>query len=332
MKSTLRCPYCLMPTRPQLENRNSKSVYLCQWPDCGAEIPRDFVEQPKIHRAIVGLIGFSGHGKTVYITALFHLLQAMQNKWEGFYCRSLDHYTIKSFHDRIHRFKEGQLPESTPANFPLPSLFHFHAVPYFGEGYLSFYDTAGEIFEDSQLIPQQGRFLANSDIAIFIVSIGDSGEQWPTRLEELLDIYLNGVYNAMHTDLKARQHLIVVFSKSDTLIGQVPPEIEELLMKGSYPWYAGFLSGEEMITRLEQSSNDIRRWLEKQGASGFVKKAADYFKSTEYTVIASTGAAPAGDRLVAKLTDEDPRRVLDPFFWTLAKTRPRTFWHRIFRQ
>lgn len=332
MKSTLRCPYCLMPTRAQLESRNSKSVYVCQWSDCGAEIPRDFVEQRMTHRAVVGLVGFSGHGKTVFITALFHLLRAMQNEWEGFYCRSLDHHTIKSFYDRIHKFKEGELPESTPANFPLPSLFHFHAVPYFGEWYLSFYDTAGEVFEDSQLIPQQGRFLANSDVAIFIVSIGDSGEQWPARLEELLDTYLNGVYNAMHTNLKAKQHLLVVFSKSDRLIGQVPPEIEDFLMKGSYPWYADFRSREEMITQLERSSNNIRRWLESQGANGFVNKAADNFKGTEYMVISSTGAAPVGDRLAAKLADEDPRRVLDPFFWILEKTQPRGFWHRIFRR
>lgn len=328
--SIVRCPYCLMPTHPKLQRQNRKTVYLCSHSDCALEMPREFVERPDVPRAVVGLVGFSGHGKTVYITALFHLLRVMQNVWRGFYSRGLDSHTIKSFYERIDRFRGGWLPESTPANFPTPSLFHFHEVPHFGEWYLSFYDTAGEIFEDSELVAQQGRFLADSDVAVFIISVTDSGAGWSARIEQLLDTYLNGVYDAMHVDLRSKQHLLVVLSKSDTLFGRIPAAIEGFLMKGAYPWYAEQTSHHEMMSQLQQSSHAIRAWLSHQGCGGFINKAQDNFRSVEYTLVSSTGAAPVGDRLPSALLDEDPRRVLDPFFWVLEKARPRSRWVKLF--
>lgn len=338
MNDVLRCPYCLRTTSAKLQRKDNKSVYLCGEADCGLEIPRDYVDKLKIPRAIVGLVGFTGHGKTVYITALFHLLHVMQNMWPGFYSRGLDTHTIRNFYERIERLKEGELPEGTRANFPLPSLFHFHEVPNFGEWFLSFYDTSGEVFADRELITQQGRFVANSDVAVFFVSIPDNmsyskvkrgnTDDWPARTDELIDTYLNGVYDAMHVDLKHKQHLIVVLSKADVFLGKLPAEIEDFLMEGSYSWYTNLKTREEIISRLQQSSKYIRGWLKTQGCSGFVNKIEDNFKSVEYTMVSSIGAAPVGDRLATKLMDEDPRRVLDPFLWILEKMRPR-WWKKM---
>ena len=67
----MRCPYCLELTKPTLEKKDNRLVYVCSNPNCKMEIARDFVEKPKVPLATVGMVGFPGHGKTVYVTSLF---------------------------------------------------------------------------------------------------------------------------------------------------------------------------------------------------------------------------------------------------------------------
>lgn len=330
----IRCPYCLNETRPKLERKGSTSVYTCLIPECKAEIPRDFVEKRKIPRATIGLVGFSGHGKTVYITSLFYLLKFLRREWEDYYFLSLDDNTHKIVHEHIPLFEESQLPESTPANFPFPSLIRFHSIPYYGDWFLSIYDTAGEVFEETQMITEQGRFVAHAEIALFIISVGDFGENWPDRMEALLDKYIKAVYDRMRVNLKKRQRLIVVLTKADSLIETdssktISGDLRDLLNDGSYKRYLEFESGKGIKKKLKENSRLIKDWLSQKGCNGFINMAKDNFKSVEYTICSSTGASPVGNRLATKLIPEDPKRVLDPFFWILNESR-RTIWERLF--
>lgn len=208
-----RCPYHL--EKAKFEHTQVENYWIYKCAGCGEKIPRDFVEKTKIPHLTLGLVGFGGHGKTVYITSLFYLLQALQNIWEHYFCKSLDENTIRNFFGRIQAFKDGQLPESTPANFPLPSLFHFKNIPHHGEWFVSFFDTAGEVFEHPEMIAKQGRYLAHSDVAMLVLSINDSGANWLIQIERLLNTYILGVHDLLRMDLKRRQHLIVALSKAD---------------------------------------------------------------------------------------------------------------------
>ncbi len=58
--SGLRCPYCLS----KISRRD------LQCPVCESYIPPLFIDG-KHRKEYIGLAGFTGHGKTVYITVLF---------------------------------------------------------------------------------------------------------------------------------------------------------------------------------------------------------------------------------------------------------------------
>ena len=167
-------------------------------PKCNSEIYRDFVEKAKIPRTTVGLVGFTGHGKTVYLTSLFYLLKFFKRRmiWrENFSWLSLDDNTHRIMFKHVPLFEESHLPEGTPANFPHPSLIQFSKVPFFGDHFLSIYDTAGSVFEETARITDLGRFVAQSEVVLFVISIPDCGGRWADNMERLLETYINAVYN-----------------------------------------------------------------------------------------------------------------------------------------
>ncbi len=319
----MRCPYHLGNVIPRLKHKADIAPYLC--PKCGVEIHRDYVEKKHVPRATVGLVGFPGHGKTVYITSLFYLLKFLRTRWDDYFILSLDDNTHKVLFQHVPLFESSELPEATPANFPSPSLIYFHNIPLFGDWFLCFYDTSGEVFEDTRRIPHHGKFAAHSDSILFNISINDCGKNWPDKMIELLNIYINAVYNRMHVNTKKKQHLIVVITKSDSL-DILSGELVLDLNDGSYPNYLGISDG--IIDRLKLRSEAIRYWLIKNGDQAFINIAERYFKSVEYTIVSSTGSAPVGRKLAAELSPEDPSLVLDPFLWVLEKNRHNNLWKK----
>lgn len=330
----IKCPYHLKKIKPKLEYKSNTAPYVC--PECGVEIPRDFVEKKDIPRATVGLVGFPGHGKTVYITSLFYLLKYLRNQWDDYFLLSLDDNTHNVLHHHVPLFESSELPDATPSNFPSPSLIYFHNIPLYGDGFLCFYDTSGEVFEDTQRIPHQGRFVAHSDSVLFNVSINDCGKNWPDRMTELLNTYINAVYNRMHINTKKKQHLVVVLTKSDSLTnnnsaGSLSRDLaDELTNAGSYDSYLINSEHRNMFERLKERSEAVKYWLLQKECQAFVKIAEEYFNSVEYTLVSSTGSAPVGRRLAARLAPEAPKMVLDPFLWVLEKNRHVSIWKKLF--
>ncbi|MBU1261569.1 hypothetical protein KKG61_07375, partial [bacterium] len=198
----IRCPYCLTNVDPNLTNQG----YLCPNKECNAGIYRDFVEKPKIPRATVGLVGFTGHGKTVYLSALFYSLKHLKRNhtWgENFNWVTLDENTHKIMYVDVPKLEEeSKLPDGTPENFPHPALIQFDQIPFFGDYFLSFYDTAGRVYESSEKITDMGRFVAYSEVVLFIISIKDCDRSWADHIEGLLDTYIHAVYNYLRIDLK----------------------------------------------------------------------------------------------------------------------------------
>jgi len=323
----IRCPYCLQSDEPKSTKNNNTEVYTCT--KCRSLLPRDFVEEnyPKM---TVGIIGFTGHGKTVYLTSLFYLLKFIRRSslWENFNWQTLDENTHKIVFEHVSLFeKEHKLPKSTPANFPLPAIIEFFDMPLIGNCFFTFYDTAGAVYEEINSITNMGKFVAYADVVFFILSIPDckrrKGRSWQDEMERFLDIYVNAVYNRLGISLEKFQHLIVVLTKADLFIdGEEEPELKEFLLQGSYNWWGlkKTRNGEfrKKINEIAKFSEFIEDWLEEKGGGGFINLARRRFKSVKYTLISAIGSAPKGKKLVS-LSPEDPKRVIDPLMLIIQK-------------
>lgn len=322
----MKCPYCLNEVHPVVRN----SVYVCPEPNCNNVLHRDYVEDDDIPKTTVGLVGFSGHGKTVYIHSLFYLLKHLENEWDNYVFNTLDKNTHSIFFNLVNSFEQSRLPQSTPENFPLPALIDFKNMPVFDDWFFSFYDTAGTVFEDPDTIVSKGSYVSKSDVILFIISIveKENDNNWQDNMRSLLETYHQAAYNNLKVNVKKKQHLVVVLTKGDQLINrtddrQVSDAIKKYIVEGDYTWYRKYDDKREIKNALQEVSDEIRNWLFRKECKGFIKFAEQSFKSVEYTVVSSTGSEPIdGGQLASQLILSDPKRVLDPFYWAMIKTDP----------
>jgi hypothetical protein len=291
---------------------------------CHAEVYRDYVEQDGIRRAVVGVVGFPGHGKTVFLTSLFYLLKGIQrvSVWPGYYWQPLDDNTHAVLHDKVPLFETGELPDATPVNFPRPSLIYFNKLPHYGRRFIILWDVSGEVYENTDMLTDHGRFVARSTVVLFIVSIPRLGDRWQDRMDALLDTYVQAVHSRMRADIKEDQNIVVVFTMADQVLDMLPGELAEYLQQGSYSWYlAKDAAGvKARMDEINGKSEMIKAWLAEKSCGAFLSKVRDSFKSFECAVVSATGASPMGSRL-ATMTMDDPKRVLDPFFWILERSK-----------
>jgi hypothetical protein len=308
----LRCPYCLQGVHSFLRDPKT-NVPHC--PNCRTDIPKTFLDSALMLRTMVGVVGFSGHGKTVYLTSLFSTLKRFSNFWNGYYFRSLDDFTHRVIYEQVPLFEKGDLPESTPANFPNPALVHYHQLPVFQDAFVGYYDTAGEVFNDATQIARAGFFVAHSDTVLFIVSIPDcdSGEL-DDHMSRLLDTYIRAADDKLNTNIRNTQRLVVIFTKSDLPSSRLNDELKNWLSKGVADYYAMNLS--DKLLDLGMFSIRIEDWLrEDLGCTRFANMARDHFLEVRYTIVSAMGITDDDDEKLS------PLRVLDPFLWVLDFAR-----------
>lgn len=315
------CPYCLNEVRPKIKRGVG---YCCSVKDCGECLPKDYIDPANL-KLRIGLIGFTGHGKTVYLTSLFYTLRVLsrRNIWRDFSWRTCDDYTHKIKYSDVRKFERSELPESTPENFPRPALLHLQNVPSIGDVFLSLYDTAGRVYESTDKITDMGRSVAHADNVFFIMSLiesgfdKDNGSDAGLEMERLLDTYIRGVYEKLGADL-SKQDMVVLLTKADE-ISSLPEDLKLFLNGGSCRWWVN--DGESDLRRrfeeLDSYSERIRKWLRSEDCGGFVNLAENNFKSVSYTLVSSTGAKPVGDALITHLEYDHPKRVIDPLVFAM---------------
>jgi hypothetical protein len=314
--SSLRCPYCLQNVEQFLKDAKT-GVPNC--PNCRTDIPKTFLNAGLMLRTMVGVVGFSGHGKTVYLTSLFSSLKRFSNFWNGYYFRSLDDFTHRIIYEQVPLFEKGALPESTPANFPNPALVHYHQLPVFDDAFVGYYDTAGEVFNDATQIARAGFFVAHADTVLFIMSIPDcEANQLDDQMSRLLDTYIRAADDKLNTNTRTSQRLVVIFTKSDLPDAQLNPQLKQWLSQGASEYYALNLS--DKLLDLGLISIRIEEWLRNElGCTRFANMARDHFLEVRYTVVSAMGInEPDPESGSAGL---NPLRVLDPFLWVLDFAR-----------
>lgn len=314
----LRCPYCLQSVEAFGRDPKTK-VPKC--PNCKTDIPKTFLESDRMLRTMVGVVGFSGHGKTVYLTSLFSTLKRFSNFWNGYYFRSLDDFTHRIIYEQVPLFEKGNLPESTPANFPNPALVHYHQLPVFDDAFVGYYDTAGEVFNDASQIARAGFFVAHADTVLFIMSIPDcDAAELDDQMSRLLDTYIRAADDKLNTNTRTMQRLVVIFTKSDLPDAKLSPALRQWLTQGTAEFYA--LNLNDKLLDLGLVSIKIEEWLRQElGCMRFANMARDHFLEVRYTLVSAMGLDDEEDQADGQVDRLRPLRVLDPFLWVLDFAR-----------
>lgn len=305
------CPLCLkiIPLR----------VTSC--PSCNKPLPKlytdDYVGLPL---SIISAVGFGGHGKTVYLAALMHVLDEISFYWPGFYRQALNQESISTvINNKNTLLKKKILPQATARNFPVPSIHRLVNIPLFGAQRLLIYDTAGENFLSDHSLIENAGYVQRSPTVLFFISLPlilREGDSPVDEMQRLLQTYIIGMRNmGVKT---TRQNLIVTYTWGD--------ELESWL--GDYPDLVDYVSRSELQNGWDMSCylenlNDVSNRLatfthQTVRAANFCGMARDHFASVRYCMVSALGRAPVGNNLSMELS---PRRVIDPLLWVLSNPR-----------
>lgn len=313
------CPFCLADERiKQQKLPNSlASAYIC--PNCNEQAPALYAQDNKKYPPVViSAIGFRQHGKTVYFASLFYTLKklTLARDWPEFFTMSLNEDSLDTVYGNVRMLEGGTLPDSTPKNFPRPTMIRAEGIPMQPDCTLLFFDTGGECFERPTQLVQFAGFVRRAKAALLLISVPDL-EDPRAGMQQLLNTYVVGM-----RELGARtddQHLIVVYTKGDHLAARFAggpwEDLRTYLVHGSVDDLA---RPDGYMERMHRVSDRLLAFTEQElHANEFINAAEANFKSVNFSVISALGAAPQGARLPVKIV---PRRILDPVLWIMEKS------------
>jgi hypothetical protein len=302
------CPFCLKNTSPP------KCL------NCKETIPPLYIQRQKsfggTRRITLSAVGFSGHGKTVYLATLLHDLEnRLTHMWPRFYRQALNLDTVITVQKNLEILEVGDLPESTRRNFPKPSIHLLTPIPQYGDRILMAYDPPGEAFDSDELIESYAHFIQCSPVVVFLISIKDLSEPRYENIFRLLNTYVLGM---ARMGAKTRnQHLIVAYTKADQLADEFT----------NYPSVMHHLSTasqheinlpKKYKKKLQHVSDELTRFtIQELKGQGFINLARDNFKSFQFCAVSALGSAPENGRLSTAI---QPKCVVDPLIWVLDKS------------
>src|SRR5205085_7509052 len=126
----------------------------------------NFDQMPALPFSIVGL---RGHGKTVFLTSLFHEFDDLGRRWPGFYWAALDEEGMREVRHRLTDLRAGRLPEATNMVFPRAHILRLNNVPRAKGCHLMMFDTGGESFETVVGIMNYARYVKRSPAVVWLI-------------------------------------------------------------------------------------------------------------------------------------------------------------------
>lgn len=318
------CPFCLAEVPFKQDSKSNQVHYSC--PECREMMPAAYVtEYKQCPPVVVNAIGFRGHGKTVYFASLFYVLsqEVLGRYWDGFYTMCLNEQSQETVINNVQMLKRGELPQSTPKNFPAPTVVRFCGIPSYPNRTLLFYDTSGEAFEKASQLGRYAGFVKRAQTAVFLIDLTQL-DHIPRDMHQLANTYVIGMHElGGDTGL---QNLLVVYTKGDRLQDRLSnyPELVNYLTLGTVE---GLANVEGYYGRMRRVSGQLEHFTRYAlGSRQFLALAKDRFRSVNFCIISALGAPPQGNQLSASVT---PKRVLDPLLWLIEGSL--SFWERWFR-
>jgi hypothetical protein len=339
------CPYCVEEIPA-----NSQKHDDCKIPD-SKNFPRFYVdyhgEEGSPDPIVLSVVGFSGHGKTVYLCALFDFIDnVLTEVWPDFARRVIDQDSLSRLEAHRQTLRKGELPDRTDSKtFPRPGVFRLKNMPRsdktneqsqppgtlqmppLKDTTILIYDPPGEAFLRDDKIVELARFVKRSSCVLFLVALAKLTNSVADEMSTLLNTYILGM--RLMEIPEESQHLIVVYTKSDEMKSSVPgfenflnqhPDLKTHLAEQRPETLA---NPSAYLRRLEKMSGLLGDFTKNElKATNFINEAKGYFKSVSYTAVSSLGAAPKEDEkqkqtLTIKMS---PRAVADPLLYVLSKS------------
>lgn len=312
------CPFCIDDVKFKKEKTGGRSILIYLCPTCNEQIPalyaKDYHKYPPV---VISAIGFRQHGKTVYFATLFYTLKklTLARDWPDFFTMGLNEDSLDTVYGNARMLDDGFLPNSTPKNFPRPTMIRAEGIPMQPDCSLLMFDTGGECFEKPTQLVQFAGFVRRAEAAMLLISIADL-EVPRAGMQQLLNTYIVGLGELGGST--RTQNLIVVFTKADKLVGHFTGKWAELatyLIDGSVEAMAETKS---YLARMDEISKLLYDFTEEElHAHEFINAAESNFKSLSFSIISALGTEPDGAELSVEIV---PRRILDPVLWVMEKS------------
>ena len=317
----MKCPYCYKLNRFKVQKKKgSRIVYYCVF--CKSEVPKVFIESPETPLTKIGMIGYPGHGKTIFKLSLLYQLRALPNYWDSFYFETLDDTTHREMYYEVPELEHGRMFMRTKAIYPLPTFIRLNSIPYFNTQFVSLFDTGGRLFENLDVMTRRGRYLAHCDVIFFFISLTEKDliGNWNMKIMKLLDRYLNVIYSRYGVNTKKKQSIIFILTKADELLklnGEInlSNELKQNLANGAIEHYRHF--DENKLNEIENNSAEVENWLRSNNCNSFINLANSHFKNISFAITSAIGNSPINGKLEKELSLKDPRCVLDPLLWAM---------------
>ncbi len=310
------CPYCLKLIR------SWKEPTKC--PDCSESLPVQYVTGFESHPPFfTQVFGWSGVGKTVFLSALTLMLVKMTKIWQSYNFSATTNISQEKVREINEFLARGSMPRPTQSGPQDVYIMILEGMERWGSRALVTRDCAGEIFDDMEVPVIQAPYLLNAPTTFMLISLPDlQGDG--RSMDMLMNNYINTLMKHKVNFNKEQRNLVVVFTKAD-IIQDLPTNLRNYLI--SDPLWAAINSPteaeqmnatamQEYIEVMSRVNTAIKDWIQRD-ASGknFVRLAERKNINIRFSLISSTGAPVEEENAMPVALS--PRRVLDPYFWAL---------------
>jgi hypothetical protein len=294
----------------------------------------------------VEVFAMPGHGRTSFLWGMLFMLRQLSRVWPGYLCWPLDEPTGRSLLDIHEKLRLGQLPDrwTSEGGQNCRHALHLRNMNPWGERYFVVWDWPDPVFAPERLGSTSESKPVDWNLpALWLLSLADLDEVKGRFLDLALDDLVRVRYASGEAARELPFRLIVVLTKGDA-ITDLPRELrcflkEDPLAKALAAGPSGIFRAHDEINLSVSSHREresypegdplhayfesrnlidevTRDWMSSNSAGrALLGRADDLGVDLKFAVVSATGSGfTSGGRLA---TAWSPRRVLDPYFWSL---------------
>lgn len=321
------CPYCMKLLQ------SDEPLAKCTNPTCGKDLPILYrtaaYGNPPVVPLFLQVAGLTQSGKTVFLYALSLMLRKMPKLWPGFFANAANDETRKMMRDVAQFEATGVLPPPTGLAGNEAYITMMQNMGVYPNRALVIRDVSGETFKEFEFDTDYAPYLVHVPSTLMFFDLNDMREKGHT-MDELLNSYIVTLLeNGVNPKAQPR-NVVAIVSKADA-ISDLPPGLKTYVTDDPL-WQDANASGtpsggyfdaqrlSEYVQRQSNVSSAIAQWMitrSDANAAGFLAMAQQNNIGVRFSIISSLGGGVV-DKQILSLS---PRRVLDPFLWTLEFER-----------